>query len=89
MSVFKFDHESFCVVFCLENSAVVQMTSNIPDEALANRCAEMIRERGGHVFRVVSAGVLIAALELIKQKASQRTVSLNPTPHRSRENHID
>jgi len=77
MNVFRFDRESFCVVFCRENSGVVQMTSNLPDKELAERCASMIRDRGGHVFSVVSAGVLIAALKLIKQKSSQDGLTTN------------
>ena len=64
--VFRFDHEAYCVVFCRENSAVVQMTSNLADETVAQMYANGIRERGGHVFRAVPAGVLVAALELIR-----------------------
>lgn len=64
--VFRFDGESWCVVFCREHSDVVQVTSNISSEDIANRHANSLRILGGHVFRVCKAGVLIAALELIK-----------------------
>jgi hypothetical protein len=43
------------------------MTSNIVDLTLAKRIADEIRESGGHVFAVVPAGTLIAALALIKK----------------------
>ena len=66
--VFRFDHESYCVVCCRENSDVVQMVSNLADKTVAEMYADGIRNRGGHVFAVVSAGVLVAALELIKSK---------------------
>jgi len=65
-TVFRFDGESWCVVFCRPNSDVVQMTSNIPDEECAISHAERLRADGYHVFRACPAGVLIAALELIK-----------------------
>ena len=64
--VFRFDAESWCVVHCRLDSDVVQMTSNIADEVLANQHAQNVRLLGGHVFRVCKAGVLVAALELIK-----------------------
>ena len=64
-TVFRFDGESWCVVFCRPNSDVVQMTSNIPDEECAISHVERLRADGYHVFRACPAGVLIAALELI------------------------
>ena len=64
--VVRFDGESWCVVFCLECSDVVQMTSNLSSEEIATVHAQIIRNRGGHIFRVCKAGVLVAALELIK-----------------------
>lgn len=64
--VFRFDHEAYCVVCCRENSDVVQMVSNLADKTVADMYADGIRNRGGHVFAVVSAGVLVAALDLIK-----------------------
>lgn len=51
---------------------VVQMTSNIADAEVAEMMADGIRKRGGHVFRAVPAGVLIAALELIKKPEQVR-----------------
>ncbi len=68
-TVFRFDGESWCVVFCRPNSDVVQMTSNIPDEECAISHVERLRADGYHVFRACPAGVLIAALELIKTPA--------------------
>ena len=66
-TVFRFDAESYCLIFCREHSDVVQMTSNIADAEVAEMMADGIRKRGGHVFRAVPAGVLVAALELIKK----------------------
>ena len=66
--VFRFDGESWCVIFCRPNSDVVQMTSNIADETTAMNYIRELRVQGYHVFRAVPAGVLIAALELIKTK---------------------
>lgn len=66
--VFRFDAESWCVVYSRANSGVVQMTSNIATEEVAKKYADAIRLTGGHVFRVVPAGVLIAALDLIQSK---------------------
>lgn len=63
--VYRFDADGWCVVYCREHSDVVQMTSNLADEEIANKYAQMIRDDGGHVFRVVRAGVLVAALDLI------------------------
>lgn len=63
----RFDGESYCVVHCRPNSDVVQMTSNIADRELAIRIANEIRKQGGHVFRVAPAGVVVAALFLIKK----------------------
>lgn len=65
-TVFRFDGESWCVIFCRPNSDVVQMTSNLGDEKCANQHVEHLRDAGYHVFRACPAGVLIAALELIK-----------------------
>ncbi len=62
-NVYRFDAESWCVVHCRENSGVVQVTSNIATEYLAQQYAENMRLCGGHVFRVVQAGVLVAVLE--------------------------
>jgi len=67
-NVFCFDGESYCVVFCLEHSDVVRMTSNIADENVASMIVDSIRKNGGHVFCSVKAGVLIAAIELIQEK---------------------
>ena len=64
--VFRFDHDAYCVVCCRENSDVVQMVSNLADKAVADMYADGIRNRGGHVFAVVPAGVLVAALNLVK-----------------------
>ena len=66
--MFRFDAESWCVVFCLKRSYTVQMTSNIASESIAMAHARGITEGGGHVFRVCKAGVLVAALELIKNR---------------------
>lgn len=66
MNVFRFDADSFVVVHCNENSGVVQMASNIADLTTAKMYAAGIRERGGHVFSVVPAGVLVAALKMVK-----------------------
>lgn len=68
--VFRFDHESYCVVCCRENSDVVQMVSNLADRSVADMYADGVRNRGGHVFAVVPAGVLVAALHLIKPEKS-------------------
>ena len=68
--VFRFDHESYVVVYCREHSDVVQMVSNLADQEVAEMYANNIRSRGGFVFQVCSAGVLIAALKLIKDKES-------------------
>ena len=65
---FNFDGESYCIVFCGSGSAVVQMTSNIADENLAMRMAHEMKLSGCHIFRVIKAGVLIAAMELIKNQ---------------------
>ncbi len=65
-TVVRFDAEAFCVVYCREHSDVVQMTSNLADRTVADMYASAIKERGGHVFKVASAGVLVAALMLIK-----------------------
>lgn len=62
----RFDGDSFCVIYCRPNSDIVQMSSNIATEELAERMADYIREIGGFVFRVVQACVLIAALHLVK-----------------------
>lgn len=67
-NVFKFDGDSYCVIYCREHSDVVQMTSNIADATVAEMYVKSLRERGCHVFRALPAGVLIAALELIKTK---------------------
>ena len=66
-TVFRFDHETYCVVCCRENSDVVHVVSNLADKTVAEMYADGLRNRGGHVFAVVSAGVLIAALKLVKQ----------------------
>ena len=65
-TAFRFDHELYCVVFCRENSDVVQMVSNLASKTVAKMYADGIRNRGGHVFSVVSAGDLVAALHLVK-----------------------
>lgn len=65
-TVFRFDGDAYCMIHCRPNSDVVQMTSNIADAEVGNMMADELRKRGGHVFRVVPANVLIAALELIK-----------------------
>jgi len=44
------------------------MTSNLADAEVAEMYADAIRKRGGHVFKAVPAGVLVAALELVKSK---------------------
>ena len=67
-NVFKFDGDSYCVIYCREHSDVVQMTSNIADATVAEMYVKALQERGCHVFRALPAGVLIAALELIKKK---------------------
>lgn len=68
--VIRFDAESWVCVFLMPNSDVVAMTSNIVDETVAKMMADGIRERGGHVFQICKAGVLIAALQLIKSKGN-------------------
>lgn len=78
--VFRFDGESWCVVFCRPNSDIVQMTSNIPDEKCATSHVERLRADGYHVFRTCKAGVLIAALELIKTQAPEES------PHTTMDN---
>ena len=55
MSVGRFNAEAYCVVHCLPNSDVVQMTSNIADRAVAIQIASEIRKQGGHVFRRTAA----------------------------------
>lgn len=66
-AVFRFDAESFVVVHCRPHSIVVAMTSNIADLETAKMVAKGIRDGGGHVFGVVPAGTLIAALKLVKK----------------------
>lgn len=61
----RFDAESWVCVHCRQNSDVVQVTSNIADEATAELYATAIKESGGFVFRICKAGVLVAALQLI------------------------
>lgn len=67
-NVFRFDGESYCIIYCREHSDVVQMTGNVADAAVAAMMVEEMRKRGCHVFRAVPAGVLVAALELIKSE---------------------
>lgn len=64
--IVRFDGDSWCVIFCRPNSDVVQMTSNIADEVTAINYMRELRGHGYHVFKACPAGVLIAALELIK-----------------------
>ena len=64
----RFDADAWVCVHLLPNSNVVQMTSDLAGEHVAAMYADSVRERGGHVFRICTAGVLIAALELIKSK---------------------
>lgn len=70
--VFRFDADSYCIVFCREHSSVVQMTSNIAHAEIAEMHADTIRNNGGHVLQVCSAGVLVAALKLIRNKSHDR-----------------
>lgn len=67
MYVHRFNSESYCVVFTLANSDVVQVTSNVADEVVAKMIADSIRKQGGHIFATVKAGVLIAAMQLVKE----------------------
>lgn len=67
-TVFRFDSNSYCIVFCAANSDVVQMTSNIATEELADRMVAEMRAGGCHVFHCVPAGILVAALHLIRAK---------------------
>lgn len=76
--MFKFDGNRYCMIHCRPNSDVVQVTSNISDEVVANMMADELRKQGGYVFRVVPANVLIAALELIKKP--QEPDSANESP---------
>ncbi len=62
--VFRFDAESWCMVYCLPNSDIVQMCSNIADQRNAIAMSAALKEKGGHVFSVLPAGVLVAALVL-------------------------
>lgn len=64
-NVFRFDAEAWCVVHCPKGSALVQMTSNLASDKVANDYANAVRQDGGHVFRVMPAGVLVAALSMI------------------------
>lgn len=64
--VFRFDADSYCMVHCRPNSDVVQMTSNIANVEVAEMMAEELKNRGGYVFHCVPAGVLVAALEMVK-----------------------
>lgn len=66
--VFRFDHESYCVVCCRENSDVVHMVANLADKSVAEMYADGIRRRGGHVFSVLSAGTLVAALMKLREE---------------------
>lgn len=66
--VIRFDPNAYVVVFICPHSDVLQVTSNIADEAVAKMYAERIANQGGHVIRYCKAGVLVAALELIKGK---------------------
>lgn len=63
----RFDAQSFVCVFCLAGSDTVQMTSNIADATVAKMYADGVRSQGGHVFSIVPAGTLIAALKLVKK----------------------
>lgn len=67
-TVFHFDADKYCLIYCGPHSGVVQMTGNISDAKFAEYMAETITRQGGHVFRAVPAGVLVAALELIKRQ---------------------
>lgn len=69
--VFRFDAESYCLIYCREHSDVVQVTSNIADAEVAEMMAYAIRKRGGHVIHSVPAGVLVAAIELVKSNQSE------------------
>ena len=62
----RFDAESWVCVHCRPHSDVVQVTSNLADEDVADAYAAWITETNGHVFKVCKAGVLVAALKLIK-----------------------
>lgn len=64
-NVVRFDLESYCVIHLWKGSGVVRVTSNIATRELAEQYAFEIRGIGGHVFRVVTAGVLVAAMELV------------------------
>jgi hypothetical protein len=65
----RFDAGTWVVVHLRPHSSVVQMASNIADETCAKRYAQQVELDGGHVFAVVSAGVLIGALQFIKPEA--------------------
>lgn len=64
----RFDADSYCVVHLRPNSNVVQVMSNIADETCAKRYSRQVELDGGHVFAAVPAGVLIAALQLIRKE---------------------
>jgi hypothetical protein len=65
--VFKFENKSYCIIFCAANSDVVQMTSNIATKELAEKMRREMAQSGCHVFHCVPAGILIAALHLVKE----------------------
>lgn len=67
--VFRFDAESYCLVHCMANCDVVRVTSNLASRAVAEQYAAAVRESGGHVFHVIPAGVLVAALHLVKDQS--------------------
>ncbi len=65
--IFRFEGDTFVCVHCRPNSGVVQMTSNLADAKVAKMYADGIRESGGHVFSILPAGTLVAALKLVKK----------------------
>lgn len=67
-TLFRFDANAYVCVHCRPNSGVVQVTSNLADATVAKMYADSVRAIGGHVFATVQAGVLIAALQLIKEE---------------------
>jgi hypothetical protein len=68
--VIRFNPDAYVCVHMLNHSEAVQVASNIVDEHVAKMYERAVIKNGGHVFKTCKAGVLIAALELIKEKAS-------------------
>lgn len=71
MNVVRFDAESWVCVHTLPNSETVSVCSNLADGDVAAKYADGIRKQGGHVFKICPAGVLVAALMLIKESEAR------------------